>query len=199
MTTPATVETVEKPVEDKHAGLSHLSEEDRSAILALREEAAERRIKAKSAMAELEKLKTEKQEMEEAKMKEQGMLKELLEKKENELKSYSSIKDEHTAMRDYFNSKLEEKIKELPEVQRELIMSNDKMNVAQKLDWTEKLLKEVNGLKPIPESVRPGGKAPDEKINMEDYSGPEGRRKLVNLSKTNPVLFEAIVKQKNIS
>ena len=39
-----------------HPGLQHLSEADRKEILALREEAAARRIKAKEAMEELERL-----------------------------------------------------------------------------------------------------------------------------------------------
>jgi hypothetical protein len=36
-----------------------------------------------------------------------------------------------------------------------------------------------------------------EKFDVAEYSGPEGRRKLVELQKSNPILYAAIVKEKN--
>jgi len=192
------VETVESAeTKQEHPGLSHLPEEDQKLIIALRQESADKRIKAKEALKELETLKEEKRLADEKKMEEDGKLKELLDAKVEELKQLSPLKEEHDSMKDYFTSKLEEKIKDLPEVQKELVMSNDKLNVAQKLDWTEKLLNEVNGLKPTPDSVRPGGDAPDENIDMKDYLGKENQHKLVNLSKTNRPLYDAIIKEKN--
>jgi len=190
------VETTEEK-EVEHPGLSHLSEEDKSAIIALRKENADKRVKAKAAIEELEQLKEEKRLNDEAKMLEDGKLKELLESKDKELKSLKPLEDKVTSYEGYFIAQLEEVMKELPETQRELISSTD-MDVAKKLEWSQKLIKEVNGLKPIPDSVRPGGKAPEDKIDMSEYIGLDGQRKLVNLSKTNRPLYDAIIKQKNI-
>jgi len=198
-TSETTVETVEeKKTEEvkEHAGLSHLPEEDRKMIIDLREEAARKRIKAKEATSELETLKAEKKASEEQKMVEDGKLKELLDSKEVELKELSPLKDKVTSYEAYFTGQLEEQLKELPDTQRELIESTN-MDVAKKLEWVQKLQKEVNGLKPTIDSVRPGGNAPDEKIDMKEYIGIEGQRKLVNLSKTNRPLYDAIIKEKN--
>jgi hypothetical protein len=194
------VETVEEnvestPAEDKHAGLAHLSEEDREAIIALRRENAEKRIKAKEAMTELEALKAEKKALEEAKLLEDGKLKELLESKESELKELSPLKEKVTSYEAYFQGQLEEHLKELPETQRALIESSG-FDVAKKLEWCQKLQKEVNGLKPTIDGARPNGSAPDDKIDMKEYIGIEGQRKLVNLSKTNRPLYDAIIKEK---
>lgn len=199
-TEPQTVETVEEnkteEVNADHPGLAHLSDDDKQLILQLRDEAAKKRLKAKEAMTELEKLKAEKKASEEQKMIEDGKLKELLEARESELKELTPLKDKVSSYEAFFESELEQNLKELPEAQAELINAT-KMDVAKKLEWAKKLQKEVNGLKPTIDSVRPGGKAPEDKIDMSEYIGLEGQRKLVNLSKTNRPLYDAIIKEKN--
>jgi len=193
----ATVETVEEEkVEQKHEGLSHLGEEDQKLILALRQESADKRIKAKDALAELATLKEEKRIADENKLIEDGKLKELLDSKVAELKELTPLKDKMASYETYFEGQLEQALKDLPATQRELVEAT-KMDVAQKLEWSQKLIKEVNGLKPTIDGSRPGGTAPDEKIDMKDYLGKENQVKLVNLSKTNRPLYDAIIKEKN--
>jgi len=181
--------------ENNHPGLSHLNEEDRKEILALRKEAADRRVKAKEIEQELNKMKREQQKREEERLIEEGKIKELLDVKEKEIETLVPLREKVSNYEQYFQDQLEIAMGKLTETQKEFINDSD-MTIEKKLKWAIKFSSE--GLAPAapPDSVRPGGKAPTEKINISEYLGPVGRIKLVELKKTNPNLFDAIVKEK---
>jgi DNA repair exonuclease SbcCD ATPase subunit len=184
------VATAEKPKTDSLP--EHYTEEDKQFIRELRKEAAEKRVKAKTVEDELNTLKAEIAKQEENKLKEQGRLQELLEKKESELERLTSIEEENNGYKQYFEEQLEEALKDLTEVQKG-ILEDSNMDVQKKLKWAREMNKEGSGqVLPSPDSVRPGGKAPSEKINMADYEGPEGIKRLVALKYSNPTLFQTI-------
>ncbi len=207
MTTPVTVENpnpipvkeVEVPVkqaEVEHPGLAHLTAEDQEMVVALRKESADKRIAARDAMAELAKIKEDQKLAAEAKLVEDGKLKELLDAKEIELSELKGTKEKVDTYEKYFVDQLEAQMGKLTPIQKELI-EKSKMEVSEKLEWAIKLQEDGDAKKESPDSARPGGKAPTEKVNVADYQGPEGRSKLVLLKKTDPILYEAIIKAKN--
>ncbi len=202
-----TVETVAKEIKreepvgvdipKKESSLpDHYTEEDKAFIKSLRTEAADNRVKKNEVQKELDGIKEQIQKQNEAKLKEDGKLQELLDAKELELADLSSVRDENESFKKYFTDQLEVELSKLTEMQRELI-NDTKMDIEKKLKWAKKLQEQDGALKAPPDGARPGGKAPTEKINVADYIGPEGQRKLVELSRTNPTLFEAIIKEKN--
>jgi chromosome segregation ATPase len=185
-----------KTPEIEHPGIAHLSAEDQAEILNLRKEAADRRVKAKEVQSELESLKADIAAQKEAKLKEEGKLQELLDTKEKELAELSPLKDKVVNYEKYFQEQLEVAMESLTDTQKEFIEDSN-MEVEKKLKWALKLKDE--GVTPAapPDSVRPGGKAPTEKIDINEYKGPEGRTKLVELKRTNPIMYEAVIKEKN--
>jgi chromosome segregation ATPase len=181
---------------EDHPGLAHLSDEDRNAILDLRKESAEKRVKYKEAVKELEDLKADIQKQKEAKLREDGRLQELLSAKEAEIEEIKMYKEKAERYEQHITEQLEAAMSALTETQKEFI-NDSNMEIEKKLKWALKLKDE--GAAPVapPDSVRPGGKAPSEKINMDDYRGPEGIKRLVGLKNTNPTLFQTIINTKN--
>lgn len=185
-----------KSPKEEHPGIAHLDDETREAIIALRKENAEKRVKAKEVQSELENLRADLKRREEEEMRQQGKLQELLEAKESELKELSPLKEEVESYKKYFQEQLDAEMDKLTDDQKELIEDTN-MDIQKKLKWARKL--NESGLSQVekpPDSVRPGGKAPSQKVDIAEYLGPEGQRKLVELQKSNPILFEAVIKEK---
>ena len=190
-------EAESKIVEEvKNKGLEHLDKKDQDEILALRDEAAQRRIKARDAVKELEDLKAEQQKAKEVKLAEDGRLQELNDIKETELVELRKLKDENDKNKEYFEVKLEESLSKLTPTQRELI-ENSNMVMSEKLKYAGQLVGEGLSLNDSPDSHRPGGSALDKSINIEEYLGKENRGKLIALRAIDPKKYELILELKN--
>jgi chromosome segregation ATPase len=182
-------ETVETPSEDNE--LAHLDDRTRSEIKALRREAADRRVKNKELNSELENLRTEQQKIKENKLKEDGKLNELLTEKEKELEELKPLKDKITDYEKHFTEQLETVKSKLDKPLQDLIDESG-MPLAKKLKWALQLADQKRPSS-SPDSQRPGGEPTTADINMADYSGPSGRKKLVMLKNTNPTLYKQVM------
>jgi hypothetical protein len=190
-------DTYVAPEEGKHPGLAHLSDKDQQMIVDLRQEAAGNRVKAKEFESKLSELMEENRKRNEAELKKQGKLEELLSAKENEISELKPLQDKVSGYEKYFQEQLDAALEQLTEIQREFINDSD-MDLQKKWKWATKLKSEgVAPVAPPPDSVRPGGQAPSEGFDIADYKGPDGVKKLAALKYTNPNLFEAILKEKN--
>lgn len=197
----AVMPEAEKEVEPQQSGLpegfkykedSNLPREAQAEIYRLHVENKDRRLKAKELQAQIDKLAAETSKKEEEKLKEEGKLKELLDLKEQELSELSKIKEENDNYRSHFEAKLEGMLNKLPQDQVELINESG-MTLSKKLQLAEKLTENSLSQSDSPDSTRPGGEVPETKINLEDYSGPEGRKALIHLQVTNPKLYSKII------
>lgn len=165
-------------------------------IYKLHQENKERRLKAKELQEEIDKLSAQKKADEEAKLKEDGKLQELLDAKEKELEELKPLKEENEKNTEFFTTQLETALKKLPATQIDLINESE-MPISKKLEWALKLGNESLSHVDSPDSRRPGGDVPDPNINLDDYKGPEGRKKLLKLRDSNKRLYEQILELKN--
>ena len=138
----------------------------------------------------------EKQEREDTKLKEDGKLQELLDNKEKELTELKGIKNENEKNKEFFTLQLETALKKLPQTQIDLI-NDSEMPISKKLEWALKLGNESLSKIDSPDNRRPGGDVLNPDINLDDYKGPEGRKKLLRLRDSNKSLYEQILELKN--
>jgi len=165
-------------------------------IYKLHQENKKRRLKEKELTSEVDKLRLEQKEREEAKLKEDGKLKELLESKEKELSELQKVREENEQHKEFFTKQLEAALKKLPQTNQDLINESE-MPIAKKLEWALKLGNEKLSKIDSPDSRRPGGDAPDPEVDLKEYEGPEGRKKLLALRDVNKDLYEKILDLKN--
>ena len=182
--------------ESTNPGLEHLDETTRAEILKLRKESADKRVKNKELATQLEEIRVEQQKAKEAKLKEDGKLQELLTEKEQELESLLPLKEKVANYEKHLSEQLEAATAKLDDVQAEMIKESG-WSIDKKLEYAIKLAGQV---KPVnsPDSKRPGGDMPANDINLDEYSGPQGRVKLVALKQTNPKLYEQVMGMKTL-
>nr|BDD44689.1 hypothetical protein 19 [Legionellales bacterium] len=190
------VKKPEEPKEDDGLEYREGATPEQKEIYRLHQENKTRRHKIKELEAETDKLKAEQKEREEAKLKEDGKLKELLEAKEKELEGLKGLKEENEQHKEFFTKQLETALDKLSETQKELI-NDSEMSIPKKLEWALKLAGEKLSKIDSPDSRRPGGDAPEPDVDLEEYTGPEGRKKLLKLRDTNKDLYEKILELKN--
>lgn len=175
---------------------SEYSEKAQREIYELHKENKNRRLKARDLETKLNEL-TKKIEMsEEQKMKEEGKLQELLQKKESELEQFGKIKEEHEMLTKHFQAHLESTLGKLSPQQAELINESG-MSLAKKLEWATRLSNENLSQSDSPDKARPGGKADEPHVDLDEYRGKRGREKLIALSLTNPKLYQRILDLKS--
>jgi chromosome segregation ATPase len=175
----------------EHEGLTHLSEEDKNKILRLRRESADRRTQIKELKEELNTIKTKTQKQEEDKLIEDGKLKELLDEKQKQLDELSGIKDENDKLKTHFEKQLEAATNKLSKEQQELI-NDSGWDVAKKLEWALRFSDKTLSKNDSPDAKRPGGEQP-ESVDLSEYKGPEGRKKLAMLKFTNPAKYKLVM------
>jgi len=165
-------------------------------IYKLHQENKDRRLKSKEVEKERDELQKKIKDNEDAQLKADGKLQELLDSKEKELEELRPIKEENEKNNEFFTTQLETALKKLPTTQVNLINESE-MTTSKKLEWALKLGNESLSNVDSPDSKRPGGNAPMPDINLDDYRGPEGRIKLMKLRDVNPKLYEQILELKN--
>lgn len=188
----ANTETEEKPVEDKHQGLSHLNEEDREYILRLRNESKEYRLAKKELAEKLAEKERQESERKQKELEEQGRYKELLEEKEKEIERLKNLESENSEYKETFTEQLDTALKKLNAEQQELIEDSG-WSVNKKLKWALKMSDENKSKTDSPGSQRPGGDKAPTNIDLSEYKGPSGRKKLAALRNTNPKLYQQIL------
>ena len=181
--------------QNDHPELSHLSDEDRNKVLSLRKEAADRRVKNKELTKELEAIKSKIQKAEEDKLIEDGKLKELLDEKQKQLDDLLSIKDENDKLKTHFEKQLEAAMKKIGKEQRELL-DDSGWDVAKKLEWALRFSDNNLSKNDSPDAARPGGEQVDKNIDLNEYKGPAGRRKLTALKTSDPKKYALIMNLK---
>jgi len=149
----------------------------------------------KAAQRKLAEFERKEKEREEALLQEQGKFKELLEERQKELDSLKPGAERWTKYEERITSKIETIRKGLPETKAKWL---DKFqgDIVDKLDMAEELAAEATTKPPIA-SDRPGGKGAENSFDLSEYKGPEGRTKLLKLSKENPAKYKEIVAAKN--
>ena len=185
----------EEQTQDPHPGLSHLNEDDRQLVLSLRKEASDKRVKNKELAKELEAVRTQIQENKEQKMREDGKLQELLTEKEKELEDLLKVKEENETLKQHFEKQLEAATQKLSKEQQELINESG-WDIAKKLEWALRFTEKGQSQTESPDAKRPGGEQPDKNIDLNEYQGPQGRKKLVMLKRTNPKRYDLIMSLK---
>jgi hypothetical protein len=178
--------------ENKHPGLDHLDEATKSEILSLRKEAKDRRLKYKELSAEFEKMKDENAKSKEAKLIEEGKIQELLEERTKELEELKPLRDKLNTYETQFEAQLEAIVSKLSKDQQELI-SESGWDIAKKLTWANKLAEQAKVVSNGPDSKRPGGDINADDVNLDDYTGPQGRIKLAKLKLENPKKWETVM------
>lgn len=182
----------EQAEDELHKGLEGLDEKTISEVLKLRKENAGRRLRERDALEKLDKMEAEKKAAEEAKLLADGKLKELLTAKESEIEGLKTYKGKVEEYEEQFGKQLEAIVAKLSKDQQEMI-NDSGWNVAKKLDWATRLAGQ-KGVLNGPDSKRPDGTIVDIKnIKLEDYKGPEGRKKLGLLKTTDPNLYKSIM------
>jgi hypothetical protein len=193
-----TVDPVQtEPKQDDHPGLAHLGADDKTMVLRLRKENAERRTKNKELPSQIDDINAKISKEQEAKLVEDGKLKELLEKKEQELAELQGIKETNDEYEQTFKEQLEAAKKKLKPELVQLLNEESGLTIAKKLKWANQLMKENLARTASPDSKRPGGDAVEEDIKLSEYSGTEGRKKLVALKSSNPTKYQLILDLKN--
>lgn len=186
-------QTQETTESNKHPGLDHLDDNTRNEILSLRNEAKDRRLKNKDLQKELEELKSIVNKAKEDKMIEEGKLQELLGEKEKELESLKPLAEKVAAYEKQFETQLDAVVSKLTPEQQELI-NDSGWSLDKKLTWATKLAEQIPLTPNGPDSKRPGGDQTNiDDINLDDYRGPQGRKRLAMLKHTNPKQYDKIL------
>lgn len=188
-------EVKEEVKQENHEGLDHLSEQDKSKVLKLRKENAERRNENKELKKQLEEIQSTIQKQKEDKLIEDGKLQELLDEKSKELDSLKGVQEENATLKKHFEKQLEAATQKLSKEQQELIEDSG-WDIAKKLDWALRFSDKNISLKDSPDSKRPGDDT-TKTLDINEYRGPEGRKKLAALRRENPKKYELVMNLKN--
>lgn len=176
---------------------SPYSEKAQAEIYRLNRENAARRIKAKELQQQLDEINAQASKQEDARMVEEGKLKEVLDKREKELESLRSVKSENEAYKAHFEKMLEDKLSTIDQQKADLITKSnmtlkEKVEMASMLSQESKALEQSNS----PDSTRPGGEVPSEPIDLDQYTGPQGRSNLIRLQVSNPKKYQQVLELK---
>lgn len=177
--------------EDHNEWFNKLDEAAQKEILKLRKENAKWRSKSK----ELDDWKNKADEYDKILQKQkedQGKWQELYEVEKGKVSEYENLKNEISGYENYFKAEIEKENESLDDVHKEII---EKMNVSlsEKLAYIQKL-KGQNPAVKTGHNERPGA-APAININLDDYIGVEGRKKLFEIKKKDSKLFQMILNQ----
>lgn len=179
---------------EENKGLDGLPPEEYIKIIKeLRHENATARVRNAETEKRLAEIEKQAEAERQSKLAEEGKIKELAESYKKELDNLAPVRELAGDAEKYFTARLEEKVKGLTDVEREMI-EQSKASLPQRLDLVEKLLSQKTVLQ-----NSPGGKPSKQALldsTLDDFLKPENRERLHELYFTDKELYAKVIEAK---
>ena len=185
------VQDTKEEESESEVGFDDLDEKTQRMIQKLRKENAKYRTKAKENSEWKEKAEEYDKKIEEEKM-QKGEFEKLYAEAKEKLTTLDEVQAEKEKYDEYFHKQIDKEMDTLDDVHKDII-NNLHVNLSQKLDYINKLKGQKKTV--VVPNDRPGV-GTSLNIDLQEYIGPKGRAKLIQIKKNDPKLYDRILQAK---